>query len=110
MRIQPGSDGSSADRQIVESVERLLQAMDVALQQAGPAAEFLADGQRHGVLQVGTPDLDHVIEFLRLGRDRVVHVLIAGISAFFTRSAAAMCMAAGNVSFEDCDMLTSSLG
>ena len=33
-------------------------------------------------------------------------VLIAGISAFFTRSAAAMCIAAGNVSFDDCDMLT----
>ena len=35
---------------------------------------------------------------------------IAGISVFFTRSAAAMCIAAGNVSFDDCDMFTSSLG
>ena len=33
-------------------------------------------------------------------------VLSAGISACFTRSAAAMCIAAGNVSFDDCDMLT----
>ena len=34
----------------------------------------------------------------------------AGISALFMRSAAAMCMAVGKVSFEDCDMFTSSLG
>ena len=34
----------------------------------------------------------------------------AGIRTRSTRSAAAMCMAVGNVSFDDCDMLTSSLG
>jgi peptide methionine sulfoxide reductase MsrB len=37
-------------------------------------------------------------------------VLTAGINAFLTRSAAAICMAVGNVSFDDCDMFTSSLG
>ena len=34
----------------------------------------------------------------------------AGSSRSFTERAAAMCMAVGNVSFEDCDMFTSSLG
>src|SRR5437588_2395668 len=37
-------------------------------------------------------------------------VLADGINAFFTRSAAAICIAAGNVSLDDCDMLTWSLG
>ena len=73
MRVQPGADRGSADGQIVKPVEHLLQALDVALQQAGPAAEFLAEGERHGVLQVGAADLHDVVEFLRLGGDRVVH-------------------------------------
>ena len=57
MRVQSGADGRSADGQIVEAVQHLLQALDVALEQAGPAAEFLADGQRHRVLQMGAADL-----------------------------------------------------
>jgi hypothetical protein len=39
-----------------------------------------------------------------------VHCLDGGNQASFTRSAAAMCMAVGKVSLDDCDMLTSSLG
>jgi hypothetical protein len=34
----------------------------------------------------------------------------AGVSVCTSSSAAAMCIAVGNVSFDDCDMLTSSLG
>ena len=75
MRVQPGAYGGSADRQIVESFERLLQALDVALQQAGPAAEFLPDGQGHGVLQMRAANLDDVVKFLRLGGDRIVNGL-----------------------------------
>ncbi len=33
-----------------------------------------------------------------------------GTSSCTTSSAAAMCIAVGNVSFDDCDMFTSSLG
>ena len=47
-------------------------------QQAGPAAEFLPESQRHGILQVGASNLDDVREFLCLGGDRVVHGLDGG--------------------------------
>ena len=86
------------------------EADDVAFDQAGPAAHLLADRERRGVHQVGAADLDDVGELLGLGVERVVHAPTAGISAPWMRSAAAMCMAAGNVSLEDCDMFTSSLG
>ena len=78
MRVQAGADGGAADGQIVESVEHLFEALDVALEQASPAAEFLADGERHGVLQVGAADLDDVVELLGLGGNGVVHVLYGG--------------------------------
>src|ERR1700733_2757976 len=101
MRIQSRSPRRPAKRQVEEVVEGLLQTLDVALQQAGPATELLTKRQRHGVLQVRAPNLDYVIEFPGLGHDRVWTLRIAGISAFFTRSAAAMCIAVGNVSFDD---------
>src|SRR2546426_380743 len=75
MRVQPRSDRGSADGEVVEAVERLLQALDVALQQTGPAAELLPEGQGDGVLQVRAADLYYVAEFLRFGRDRVVNAL-----------------------------------
>ncbi len=42
MRIQPRADRGSANREIVKSIENLLQSLDVAIQQTCPAAEFLA--------------------------------------------------------------------
>ena len=42
-------------------------------QQAGPAGKFLPDGQRHSILQMGAADLHNIVEFLGLGRDRIVH-------------------------------------
>src|SRR6266853_853041 len=44
MRIQPCADSGSTNCQIVESLQRLLQALDVALQQRSPAAELLPKG------------------------------------------------------------------
>src|SRR5216684_5025212 len=78
MRVQTGTDRGAADGEVVKAVERLLQALDVTLQQAGPAAELLAEGERHSVLQVGATDFYYVLEFLRLGRDRVVNALDGG--------------------------------
>src|ERR1700730_760032 len=75
MRVQTRTHRGSTDGQVVESVERKLQAFDVALQQAGPATELLSKSQGHGILQVGASDLHHIAEFLGLGRDRVVHGL-----------------------------------
>ena len=86
-------------------------ACDVALEQADPAGQFLADGERRGVLQMRAADFDDVGEFLGLGVERVAQLLHGGNQrCACMRSAAAMCMAAGKVSLEDCDMFTSSLG
>ena len=43
----------------------------------------------------------HDVRATRQALDASCTLLIAGISVFFTRSAAAMCMAVGNVSFDD---------
>ena len=75
-----------------------------------PAAKFLADGERRRVLQMRAADLDDVLEFFRLGVERVAHFLHRGQQFARVSVAAAMCMAVGKVSFDDCDMLTSSLG
>ena len=106
MRVETRAHRRAADRQIVKSVEHLLESVNVALKQAGPSAEFLAYGQWHRVLQVSAADFYDVSNSFALAEIASRTLLIAGISAFFTRSAAAMCMAAGNVSFDDCDMLT----
>ena len=111
MRVEAGADGGAADGQIVEAVEALFEAGDIALEQAGPAAHFLADGERRGVHEVGAADFDDVGKFLGLGVDAPDgRGARRAISAPCMRSAAAMCMAAGKVSLEDCDMFTSSLG
>src|ERR1700730_12922177 len=78
MRVQTRAHRRSADGQVVEAVQRKLQALDVALEQTGPAAEFLSEGEGHGILQVGAPDLDHVAEFPCLDPNRVVYGLDSG--------------------------------
>ena len=49
MRVEAGAHGGAANGQIVEAVERLFEARDVAFEQAGPASKFLADGQGRGI-------------------------------------------------------------
>src|SRR4029077_17433660 len=78
MRIETGSYSGSADCQIVKTLKGLLQALDVALQQAGPAAEFLADGQRNSVLQMGAANFNDIVKFLRLGSDGILNALARG--------------------------------
>ena len=62
-------------------------------------------------MQVRAADLDDVGELLRLGRRarRAARAPPAGAACTIS-SAAAMCMAVGKVSFDDCDMFTSSFG
>ena len=73
MRVQSGAHRGSADSQIVKPVQRLLQTFNVAIEQAGPTAELLSDGQRHGILEMGAANFHHAIEFLRFGCDGVAH-------------------------------------
>src|SRR4051812_24083958 len=64
MGVESGADGGATDGEVVESVENLLETLDVAIEKIGPATEFLANGERHCVLQVRAADLDDVVEFL----------------------------------------------
>ena len=73
MCVQACAHGGSTNSKVVEAVEHLLQALDVAIEQAGPAAEFLSNGERHGVLQVSATDFYDAVEFFRLSFDRVAH-------------------------------------
>src|SRR5271157_4982968 len=75
MRVQPRSYGCTANGKIVKPFERLLQPVDVAFEQAGPAAEFLADGQGHGILQMRAANLDDAVEYVSLASNRVAHGL-----------------------------------
>ena len=60
---------------------------------------------------MGAADFDDAGEFLGFGVERIAQdVSTAGRSLRAVSVAAAMCMAVGKVSLEDCDMLTSSLG
>ena len=86
-----------------------LQSLDVALKQTGPTRHLLADGQRRGVLQMRAADLDDVLKLFAFAAIASWTFLDRGMS-LFNCSAAAMYIAVGNVSFDDCDMLTSSFG
>ena len=75
------------------------------------AAELLAERERHRVLQVRAADLHDVGELLRpWPRARRAAPARSGRARCTISSAAAMCIAVGNVSFDDCDMFTSSFG
>src|SRR6202034_234033 len=65
MRIEAGTYCGAADGEIVESLERLAQTLDVPVKQRYPAGHFLADGERGSVLQVGAADFDQVAKGMR---------------------------------------------
>src|SRR2546430_5319036 len=75
MRVQPRADRGSANGEIVESIEHVLQALDIALQQTGPSTELLSEGEWNRVLQVSAADFYYVLEFLRFGCDGVMNGL-----------------------------------
>ena len=58
--VPPMASSYSPPRVDCEPVERLLEL-------GGVAGPLLADGERHGVLEVGAADLDHVVPLLGLG-------------------------------------------
>ena len=83
----------------------------VAVEQIDAAGKFLPDGERRRVLQMRAADFDDAREFFGFGVERVAQFFHGGQQVSRRVSvAAAMCMAAGNVSFDDCDMFTSSFG
>ena len=84
---------------------------EVGVELGDVPAELLPERERHGVLQVRAADLHDVGELLGPRGQRVAHAQRRSAGAAGrSPSAAAMCIAVGNVSFEDCDMLTWSFG
>ena len=75
MRIKAGTHSCAADGQIVDAVERLFESGDIALHQAGPSANLLAERERRGAHQVRAPDLYHVREIFGLCSRRLLHAL-----------------------------------
>src|ERR1039457_5025541 len=73
MGLESCAHRGSANGEVVETLKNLLQTSDITIEQAGPAAELLANGQRHSVLQVGAANFHHVVEFLGLGSDCIAH-------------------------------------
>ena len=69
MRVEPGSDGGPAERQLVKAVERALERALAEGELGRPSAELLPERQRRRVHQVRAPDLHDVLESLALGLD-----------------------------------------
>jgi hypothetical protein len=78
-------------------------AREIRIQQRHVAGELLPDGQRGGVLQMGAA----IFCAVELARQEARNSSARGRSA---TSVAAAIGSRGKVSFEDCDILTSSLG
>src|SRR5471032_3318563 len=65
-----------------------LQACQVFAQGSGEGAEFLAEGHRHGVLQLGTAHFQDVVELYTLGGERLDQAVEAGQQRVVTKQQA----------------------
>src|SRR6202162_3801234 len=74
MSIEPGANSGPADGQIVQTVERFVDAFDVAVKQADPAGKFLPHGKRRSVLQVSASNFHDANEFFCLSVQRVAQI------------------------------------
>ena len=66
MAVQAGSDRGTAERDLVQAGQGGLQTGDPPVQLRDVAAEFLAERERHGILEVRSADLDDGLERLPL--------------------------------------------
>ncbi len=76
--VQPGPDRRAAERHLAEGVHGAPGALDPVPDLGGVPAEFLAEPDRRGVLEMGATDLEHVIELGGLGSQRALEMLEAG--------------------------------
>ena len=63
--IDPGPHRRAAQRQPAQAYQAIVKAAARTVQLGLPGAEFLAEGQRHRIHQVGAPGLDHLLQLLR---------------------------------------------
>src|SRR3546814_19598750 len=76
--VEAGADRGAALGKLQQALGGALQALDAVGDLNGVAGEFLAEGQRRCVHQVGAADLDDAVEGLRLGVERGVQVAERG--------------------------------
>jgi hypothetical protein len=69
--VDPGPDRRTAERESVDTRQRLLDPLQVVRQHRGITRPFLAKSEWRRILHVGAADLDDVVPFSRLGRDRI---------------------------------------
>jgi len=107
--VQPRPHGRSADSQIVQPVEHLLQTFDMRSSRlAQPPNSCRWSGVRH--LAVCAPNLDHVIELFCFGRNRIMNGVLIAESVLFLPSPRPHVHRRQERIVDDCDILTSSLG
>ena len=70
--VDARADSRAAHSQVAQKIDALREHFLVALDHAGPAAEFLAQRQGRRVLQVGPADFDDVLEGFLFGPECLV--------------------------------------
>src|SRR5262245_1232314 len=78
MRVDPGANGSAAQRQLSQMRFDAAQTLDAVSDLAGVTAEFLAEPDRRRILQMRPADLENVVELPRLFRERGLQFLECG--------------------------------
>ncbi len=107
MGVDAGAHGRAAQGQFAQPVEAACQPPPPQGHLAGVAAEFLAEADRRGILQMGAADLDDVVECLGLLAQGLLHAVPGPASAVrWISTAAARWMAVGMTSLLDWPRLT----
>ena len=78
VRVESGADGGAADAEGHDAGEGRFDAREVGVEKRDVAGEFLSEGDRGGVLQVGAADFDDVGESLGFGVERVAEFADGG--------------------------------
>ena len=63
--VDAGADRGAAEREAIDALQRVLDALEIVGQHAGIARPFLAERDRRRVLHVGAADLDDVVPLRR---------------------------------------------
>ena len=103
--VDAGAHRAATDAEIAQKGRGHLDALEVAVDRDAVRAELLAEPDRHRVLQMRATALQHVVELLALGEERIAQLGNADTRSR-ARASAPRRMAVGITSLVDCAMLT----
>ncbi len=87
--VDAGTDGSTTQVDFGQQLRRQrTQTVEVFGHGGGEGAEFLAQGHRHGVLQLGTAHLQYVVELFTFGSEGLDQAVEAGQQGIVTQQQA----------------------